>query len=375
MRTFPQPILVTRPLLPPIPAITRRMEDIWGAQWLTNMGKQHGILEAALTQHLRVPHLSLLCNGTIALLVAGKVLDMQGEVITTPFTFAATPHAVNWTGAEPVFADIDPVTLTLDPKAVEAAITPRTTTILAVHVFGMPCDVHALAHLAAKHNLRLLYDGAHAFGLEVEHTGIGNFGDITAYSFHATKLFHTAEGGALACGSAEMHTRIERCKNFNILSEETVGGVGINGKLNELQAAVGLAVLEIMDDERERRARIAAIYREVLGQVPGVTVQPVLPQVTRESLQYFSIRIHEQEYGLSRNALHAELKKHNVLTRKYFYPLCSTFECYKKLPSSRPENLPVATRVAAECMALPFYGALPDEDATTIASMIRDMPR
>lgn len=198
MYTFPQPIYVTSPLLPPLPLIYKRLEDIWNAQWLTNMGKQHGQLESALQNHLGVPKLSLLCNGTIALLVAGNVLGLKGEVITTPFTFAATAHSISWAGATPVFADIDPVSMTLSPEAVEAAITPRTSAIVAVHVFGIPCDVDALAVIARKHNLALIYDGAHAFGLEINNKGIGNFGDITMYSFHATKLFHTTEGGALA---------------------------------------------------------------------------------------------------------------------------------------------------------------------------------
>lgn len=284
MYTFPQPVYVTSPLLPPLPLIYKRLEDIWNAQWLTNMGKQHGLLESALQNHLGVPKLSLLCNGTIALLVAGNVLGLKGEVITTPFTFAATAHSISWAGATPVFADIDPVSMTLSPEAVEAAITPRTSAIVAVHVFGIPCDVDALAVIARKHNLALIYDGAHAFGLEINNKGIGNFGDITMYSFHATKLFHTTEGGALVCTSEEMHSRIEHAKNFNILNEETVGGVGINGKMNEIQAAVGLTVLEVMDEERAQRERIEAVYREALADIPGITLQPVLPQVTRKSL-------------------------------------------------------------------------------------------
>ena len=375
MYTFPQPIYVTSPLLPPLPLIYKRLEDIWNAQWLTNMGKQHGQLESALQNHLGVPKLSLLCNGTIALLVAGNVLGLKGEVITTPFTFAATAHSISWAGATPVFADIDPVSMTLSPEAVEAAITPRTSAIVAVHVFGIPCDVDALAVIARKHNLALIYDGAHAFGLEINNKGIGNFGDITMYSFHATKLFHTTEGGALACASEEMHSRIEHAKNFNILNEETVGAVGINGKMNEVQAAVGLTVLEVMDEERAQRERIEAVYREALADIPGITLQPVLPQVTRKSLQYFSIRVDQDEYGMSRNDLHQALKGHNVIARKYFYPLCSTFECYKGLPSSAAENLPVATRIASQCMALPFYGGLTDADVFNIVDLIKNMPR
>jgi dTDP-4-amino-4,6-dideoxygalactose transaminase len=369
IRPFTEPIYVTRPLLPPLDDVRARLEEVWRSQWLTNWGDQHARLERALTDRLGVAQLSLFNNGTIALLVATRALDLRGEVITTPFTFPATPHALAWTGVTPVFADIDPVRLTIDPARVEALITPRTTAILGVHVYGVPCDVEALAAVAARHGLRLLYDGAHAFGVRCGGRGIGTFGDATMFSFHATKLFHTAEGGAIACGDAALRHRIERQKNFGIAGQELVECVGINGKMNELQAALGLSVLAGMDAEIDQRRAILTIYQERLGGVRGLTLMPELPGV-ENSYQYCAVRIDGSRFDQSRDEVHQTLKTYNVFARKYFYPLCSDYDCYRDLPSADPACLPVARLAASQVLCLPLYGSLEPSAVHTICDIV-----
>jgi dTDP-4-amino-4,6-dideoxygalactose transaminase len=366
---FTDPVYVTRPLLPPLPAVMRRLEAIWSAQWLTNGGAQHVELESALRQYLDVAELSLFTNGTIALLTALKALDLSGEVITTPFTFPATPHALNWLGLMPVFADLDPITLTLSPEAVERAITPRTSAILAVHVYGVPCDVDALQQIADRHGLKVVYDAAHAFGTRVRGRGIGRFGDVTMFSFHATKLFHTAEGGALALRDPALRLRVDRLKNFGIADQETVELPGINGKMNELQAALGLAVLDCVPQELVRRRAVLDTYRERLGTVPGITFMPELA-AEDNSFQYCAIRIDEAAFGRSRDRVQDDLRKFNVFTRKYFYPLCSDYPCYRGLPSADPSNLPVAARAIREVLCLPIYGTLPLESVRAICDIV-----
>jgi len=371
---FDKPIYVTRPLLPPLEELSKSLQDIWDAQWLTNNGAKHKELENKLGDYLKVPQLSLFNNGTIALLVAIKALELTGEVITTPFTFAATAHSISWMGLEPVFVDIDPVTMCIDPKRIEEAITPRTSAIMPVHVFGTPCDVKAIQEIADRYNLKVIYDAAHAFGTEIDGTGIGNFGDITMYSFHATKLFNSAEGGALACKSEELKKKIDLLKNFGIKNEEEVIEVGINGKMNELQAAMGLAVLEHIEEERQKRAIIKQTYIENLKDIPGIKLMPDLPGV-RSSYQYFAIRIDEEEFGKSRDYVYEELKKYNVFTRKYFHPLCSNFECYKHLPSADPKNLPVANKIGNGVLSMPFYGGIREEDTRKICEIISAIQR
>jgi dTDP-4-amino-4,6-dideoxygalactose transaminase len=369
---FAEPIYVTRPLLPPLPELVRRLEDIWSARWLTNAGAQHVELEAALRAYLNVPELSLFNNGTIALLAALRALDLKGEVVTTPFTFPATPHAVAWLGLTPVFADIDPVRLTLSPEAVERAITPRTMAILGVHVYGVPCDVEGLQAVADRHGLRVIYDAAHAFGTRVGGRSIGLFGDITMFSFHATKLFHTAEGGALAMRDPVLRRCVDRLKNFGIADQEHVEMPGINGKMNELQAALGLAVLACVPDELERRRAVARAYRSRLAHVPGITFTPALAP-DEDSLQYCAIRIDEQVFGRSRDSVQEELKKFNVFTRKYFYPLCSDYPCYRDLPSADASRLPVAVRAVREVLCLPAYGTLPVESVNVICDIVMSL--
>lgn len=369
IRPFPEPIYVTRPVLPAPSALAARVEQIWSTQWLTNAGAQHVELEDAVRRHLQVGQLSLFNNGTVALLCAIRALDLAGEVITTPFTFPATPHALSWSGITPVFADIDPDRLTLDPAKVEACITPRTTGILPVHVYGVPCDVDALAAIARKHGLRLLYDGAHAFGMRIRGAGIGTFGDATMFSFHATKLFHTAEGGAVACADPALRHKIERLKNFGIADQETVECVGLNGKMNELQAALGLEVLPLLAAEIARRDTVLRRYRERLGAVPGLRLMPSLDGV-EGSHQYCTVRIDAAAFGPSRDEVQQRLKTYNVFARKYFYPLCSDYESYRHLPSAGPDGLPIARAAAAQVLCLPLYGSLSPDAVDTICDII-----
>ena len=368
-KPFEQPIYVTRPLLPPLTEYTERLEQVWESGWLANNGAQHQALEQSLSDYLRAPQLSLFNNGTIALIVACQALRLSGEVITTPFTFPATPHVLSWNNITPVFTDIDPVTMNLDPRGIEAKITARTSAILAVHVYGTPCDVHAIQELADFYGLKVIYDAAHAFGSEIDGQPIGTFGDATMFSFHATKLFHTAEGGALAVRDATLKRRIDLLKNFGIKNEFEVMMPGINGKLNELQAAMGLAVLGCIEQERTSRRRVAEIYRSRLLDFPGLSFNPVYEHV-RNSHQYFIVRVDANTCGKTRDQIYDGLKEFNIHARKYFYPLCSEYSCYHQLPSAHPDNLPVAHRVASEVLSLPFFGALSDDDAHRICDAL-----
>jgi dTDP-4-amino-4,6-dideoxygalactose transaminase len=366
---FSEPIYVTRPLLPPLEELTRRLAQVWDERWLTNDGPQLKSLTERIGQYLAVENVSMFNNGTIALLAAVRALDMTGEVITTPFTFPATAHSIRWSGAMPVFADIDPVTMTLDAAKVEALITPKTTGILAVHVYGIPCDVAALKQVADRNGLKVVYDAAHAFGTRLDGAGIGTFGDASMFSFHATKLFHTAEGGALTCPNPLHKEKFDHFKNFGILNQEEVGEVGINGKMNELQAALGHVVLDHMAGELRARQAVIARYRRRLAGVPGLSLMPEPGNVV-SSCQYFVVRIDEREFGASRDVVFDRLKEYNVFARKYFYPLCSDYACYKSLPSSAPGRLPVAGRVVKEVLCLPLYGTLGLDAVDTICDLV-----
>jgi len=367
---FNEPIYVTRPLLPPLERITCKLQEIWESQRLTTNGSQHKLLEESLLNVLKVPSLSLFNNGTIALIVACQSMRLSGEVITTPFTFAATPHVLTWNNIKPIFCDIDPISMNIDADRIESMITPQTTGILAVHVFGTPCDVTIIQNVADRYGLRVIYDAAHAFGVEIDGAGIGTFGDVSMFSFHATKLFHTAEGGALTYTDKNLKSRIDLLKNFGIKNEEEVVMPGINGKMNELQASLGLALLDLIDEEKQKRKALLAKYRECLKGIDGLLFQNEdLPGV-EPSCQYFVIRIDEKLFGCSRDYVYEEFKKYNVFTRKYFYPLCSEYACYRHLPSAHHINLPIAHKVADEVLSLPFYGALNIEDVEKITSIL-----
>lgn len=373
MKPFEAPIYVTRPMLANLDEVNQELHEIWESQWLTNGGPKHQKLEEELKKTLKVPGLSLFNNGTIALIVALQSLRLSGDVITTPFTFPATPHVLPWNNISPVFCDIDETTLTIDAEKLERMITPKTTGILGVHVYGMPCNVLKIQEIADRYGLRVIYDAAHAFGTEIDGVGIGNFGDISMFSFHATKLFHTVEGGALTFNNPNLKPRIDLLKNFGIKNEDEVVMPGINGKMNEVQAAIGLINLRHLDEERAKRHKIVEAYKKNLTDIPGLKVFEI-PAGSRNSYQYFMIRI-SNEFGLSRDEVQAKLKKYNVFTRKYFYPLCSDYNCYRQLPSASYENLPVAHKVVKEVLCLPLYGNLKFEDVEIISQMIRGLKK
>lgn len=366
---FAEPVYVSRPLLPSLEQYSRRLAAVWESGWLTNNGAQHRALETELSRYLNCPQLSLFNNGTIALIVACQALRLGGEVITTPFTFPATPHVLQWNGIAPVFADVDPTTMNIDPAAIEPLINERTSAILGVHVYGTPCAVHAIDAIARRFGLKVVYDGAHAFGATIDGEPIGAFGDATMFSFHATKLFHTAEGGALTVRDPELKKRVDLLKNFGIFDENRVELPGINGKMSELSAAMGLEVLRVVEHERGERARVAATYAKRLVAHEGiVAMRP--PANVRDSLQYFVVRVDARSLGITRDELHEGLREFNIVTRRYFHPLCSEYDCYRQLPSAQRSRLPVATRVAQEVLCLPFYGALGDDDVHRICDAI-----
>ncbi len=363
-------IFVTSPLLPSIEDFTDQVKEIYDSKWLTNMGSKHKALEEALTVELKVPHAQLFNNGTIALLTAIKALDLPtgSEIITTPFTFAATPHCISWNGCKPIFCDIEPDTMTIDANKIENLITPNTSAILGVHVYGFPCNVKKIDELAKKHNLKVIYDAAHAFSTEIDGVGIGNFGDITMFSFHATKLFNTIEGGCLTYKNPELVKKICNLRNFGIQSEELVETVGINGKMNEFCAAMGLENLKIYKKEQEKRKQIKAIYDEKLSKVKGIRI-PHMPQNTTNSYQYYPIVI-EDEYPLTRDELYEKFKTMDILTRKYFYPACHDYECYKNDITVKTARLRVTDDLKMRVLCLPFYGDLTKEIAEKICESI-----
>jgi dTDP-4-amino-4,6-dideoxygalactose transaminase len=368
-RPFDEPIYVTRPILPPLETYVEHLRAIWTSRQLTNAGPLTRALERHLNAYLQTPHISLFNNGTTALMTACRALDLSGEVITTPFTFPATLHALSWNGITPVFADIDPVTMTIDPVAIESLVTDHTTGILGVHIYGLPCAVGMLQALAAKLALHVVYDAAHALTTRINNQPITSFGDISALSFHATKLFHTAEGGALVARDPQLRKKIGLLRNFGIEAEATVLECGINGKMNELQAALGLCLLSLIENERTARRKLAGVYRDRLSGLPGVTSMPRPPKVIL-SEQYFVIRITEIHAGVSRDVLWQTLKRFKVFTRRYFSPLCSDYPHYKSLPSADPARLPVAHTIVREVLCLPFYSALGIEGVHRICDII-----
>lgn len=373
MKSFEKPIFVTRPILADLDDVNKELREIWESQWLTNAGAKHQKLEEELKKVLKVPGISIFNNGEIALIVSIQSLRLSGEVITTPFTFPGTPHVLAWNNITPVFCDIDENTLTIDPRKIENSITSKTTGILGVHVYGMPCHINEIQQIADRYGLRVVYDAAHAFGTEIDDVAIGTFGDISMFSFHATKLFHTLEGGALTFNSPPLKQRIDLLKNFGIKNEEEVVLPGINGKMNELQAAIGLINLKLIDAERERRQKIVDTYTQNLTGIAGINVFEI-PANVKRSYQYFVIRIGD-EFGCSRDKVYTEFKKYNVFTRKYFYPLCSDYSCYRHLPSSNPENLPVARKVVKEVLCLPLYGNLKLDEVEKICDILKGLKK
>ena len=362
-------ITVTSPLLPDLGEYNELLQDIWQRKWITNNGEYHKKLEAALCEYLKVPYISLFTNGTLPLITALQALRVTGEVITTPFSFVATTHSIWWNGLKPVFVDIDPSNCGMDPDRIEAAITPRTSAIMPVHCYGKPCDTKRIKEIADKYGLKVIYDAAHAFGVEVNGESILNEGDISTLSFHATKVYNTIEGGAMVMHDAETKKRIDYLKNFGFANETTVVAPGINSKMDEMRAAYGLLNLKQVDAAIEARKRVAVQYREGLKDVPGIRFFEDMPGV-RHNYSYFPIFVNESQYGMSRDALYGLLKSHNILGRRYFYPLISTFSTYRGLPSAAPENLPVATKLADEVICLPMHHELTEEDIERILAII-----
>lgn len=372
IKPFENPIFVTKPLMPEAGDAADKISQIWESGQLTNNGNQHKELTKQLEAYLQAPHLSLFSNGTLALLLGLKALDLTGEVITTPFTFPATVQALDWNGLTPVFCDIEPATLNMDASKIEALVTDKTSAILAVHVFGNPCDVEQIEKIAKKHNLKVIYDGAHVFGSKVNGRPISDFGDMTMFSFHATKLFNTIEGGALAVKDEEVDQKLNLLKNFGILNAEEVVLSGLNAKMNEVQAGIGLEVLKLVEEERMKRHQLKQAYERHFEEIPGIRPITVL-EGEASSYQYFVIEVDEQEFGCSRDCLHQELEKYNVFARKYFYPLCSDFDWYQHLESAKPENLPVAQKSVKQVLSMPYYGALPVESVNQICQLIKEL--
>lgn len=366
---FTEPIYVTRPLFPELSDFQHVLNGIWERRWLTNKGKLHDELESEIAARLRAANLSLVSNGTAGLMLASRALELQGEAITTPLTSPATVNALTWCGLKPVFADIDPETLTLDPAAVEKAIGHDTSVIVGVHLYGQPCDVEALGAIARSKNLRMIYDCAHAFGTEISGRPIADFGDASVFSFHATKLFNTAEGGAVASPSPETKRKVDLLRTLGIQDEVTVALPGINARMNELEAGFGLANLKKLDAEWKARAELANIYRERLSEIRGLQCLE-LPANVRHSHHYFVIRVDNAQSSIARDELYEQLKSFNIFTRRYFFPLCSDFPFYRSLPSSNPGNLPNARKAAEEVLCLPFYGTLGGDAANRISDAV-----
>lgn len=363
-----KPIYVTQPHLPPLEEFVPYLESIWENKILTNGGTYHQQLERELCNYLGVPFISLFSNGTIALITALQSLRITGEVITTPYSFVATAHSLLWNGIRPVFADVDPDTLNLDPARIEAAITPQTTAIMPVHCYGHPCDVEAIQKIADRYNLRVIYDAAHAFGVKEGNGSLLNHGDLSVLSFHATKVFNTFEGGAIISHDAKTKNRIDQLKNFGFVDEITVVAPGINGKMSEINAAFGLLQLKSVDAAIAARARIAARYREAFANVPGIHCLADSKTATANH-SYFPILVGES-YGRSRDALYDHLKAHSVMSRRYFYPLISDFPMYRGMPSAAPAHLPVASDAARRVLCLPIYAALTELDQDRIIELV-----
>ena len=362
-------ITVTSPLLPNLDEFTDSLKEIWESKWITNNGQFHQKLEAALAEYLKVPYVSLFTNGTLPLLTALQAMRITGEVITTPYSFVATTHALWWNGIKPVFVDIDPATGNIDPQKIEAAITPRTTAILPVHVYGKPCDTEAIQAIADKYGLKVIYDAAHAFGVEMNGESLLNAGDMSTLSFHATKVFNTIEGGAMVMHDEKTKQRINYLKNFGFANEVEVVGPGINSKMDEIRSAYGLLNLKQVDAAIAARQKVAVAYREALRNIDGISFWDDMPGV-RHNYSYFPIFVDAEKYGMTRDELYMKMKDQGVWGRRYFYPLISEFSTYRGLESSRPENLPNAHMMADTVICLPMHHVLSEEEINRIIDCI-----
>jgi len=363
-------ITVTSPLLPSLDDFIPYLRDIWDRKWLTNNGYYHKELEKALSDYLDSPYISLFTNGTLPLITALQALRITGEVITTPYSFVATTHSLWWNGIKPVFVDIDPETCNIDPSKIEAAITPKTTAIMPVHVYGYPCDIKSIQEIADKYGLKVIYDAAHAFGVTTNGKSILEAGDMSTLSFHATKVYNTIEGGALVCRDEQTKKRIDNLKNFGFVDETTVVAPGINAKMDELRSAFGILALKKVDEAIETRRKITLLYRESLRDVPGIRFLDDLPDV-RHNYSYFPVFVDAEQYGMTRDELYFKMKDHNIFGRRYFYPLISTFSTYRGLESATPEKLPIATKIADSVICLPIYAELSMDDVLNIIKIIK----
>lgn len=363
-------ITVTSPLLPNLDDFYAELKKIWASKWITNNGSYHQKFEAALAEYLGVPYVSLFTNGTLPIITALQALRITGEVITTPYSFVATTHALWWNGIKPVFVDIDLKTGDLDPDKIEAAITPKTTAILPVHVYGKPCDTARIQEIADRYGLKVIYDAAHAFGVKVNGESVLNAGDISTLSFHATKVFNTIEGGAMVMHDAATKQRIDYLKNFGFAGEVTVVGPGINSKMDEMRSAYGMLNLKQVDAAIEARHQVAIKYRAALRDVEGISFFDDMPGVTH-NYSYFPIFVDEKKYGMSRDALYFKMRDVNVYGRRYFYPLISEFSTYRGLESSRQENIPNAHKMANTVICLPMHHALSDDDVQRVINVIK----
>ncbi len=364
------PILVTQPLLPPLKEFEVYLKDIWESKWLTNNGKYHQALEKALCEYLGVKYISLFSNGTLALVTALQALRITGEVITTPYSFVATTHSLWWNNIKPVFVDIDPVTFNLDPDKIEAAITSKTTAIMPVHVYGNPCDVERIKGIADTYGLKVIYDACHTFGVTIKGIPVLNFGDLSIMSFHATKVYNTFEGGAIICHDEATKKRIDNLKNFGFINETTVVAPGINAKMNEIQAAMGLLQLKYIDAAIEKRKKITEYYQQGLNGILGLKYMEDLPDV-KHCYSYFPILIEKGKYGKTRDELYEELKKHNIFGRRYFYPLISQFPTYRGLDSAQPGKMPIAEKATSEVICLPIYADLDVQQQDRIIGLLK----
>lgn len=362
-------ITVTSPLLPGLEEFNEVLKEIWASKWITNNGRFHKLLEKELAAYLRVPYISLFTNGTLPLITALQALRISGEVITTPYSFVATTHSLWWNGIKPVFVDIDPTTGNIDPNKIEAAITPKTTAIMPVHVYGKPCDTQHIQEIADKYGLKVIYDAAHAFGVETNGESILNAGDMSTLSFHATKVYNTIEGGALVMHDETTKKRIDYLKNFGFAGETEIVAPGINSKMDEMRAAYGLLNLKQVDVAIEARHQVAIRYRNALRNVSGISFFDDMPGV-KHNYSYFPIFINADEYGIARDELYFKMKEQNVMGRRYFYPLISTFTTYRGLPSAAPENLPEAHKMADSVICLPMHHALSEKDVERIINCI-----